>query len=553
MARGEREALQGGVGSKAWSGGAGSGMCAGPMGLRRIWGRLSLRAQAVIAVLAPCVAVAGFSSVYFPYRQNEQAERALEAEAKSLGALAAAAVAPTLRLIEDGLLGPDELDAVFEGIAAGGKSVFAAVLASNGERVVRKRGDLPGTRFLEPASGCEVDPGPTLVVRCSTRALGADGLLVAGFSKAEAQAAASRNRLTGVWSLVVAVLGGLLLAALLSGALVVPVRQVTRAAQEVAAGDISVAPLEVSAAAEIRSMASSFNDMLLHLRTVVTQMVSLTGRLSGASLGLMGAAEEHEKVSAHQASYAEQIGAAFEELTRTAEQISRSAEVVEESARKTQSFVMEARGVVEEVITSTASIRAESKDLADAVIRLNKELNEVATISRTINAIAARSDVLALNAALEGTRAGEVGRGFSKVAGEMRRLAEMVGESSRNIGGIVERVQESSSTAVKRAHSGLSASDRGVEVADRASKAFREIEEVAASTSRAALQISVASKQQKVSSEEAVQGARNVANLVNDGVAATQRSSHIAQDLKGVATALADVTRKFRVSGPGPA
>jgi methyl-accepting chemotaxis protein len=186
--------------------------------------------------------------------------------------------------------------------------------------------------------------------------------------------------------------------------------------------------------------------------------------------------------------------------------------------------------------------------VAEAIQRLNADLHQVSRIAQLINQIAERSDLLALNAALEGTKAGEVGRGFSLVAAEMRKLAESVAASARDIGRIVEKVGESGSSAVAKALVGVETSDRGMAVAEQASAVFLRISELARGTSEAAQQISVATRQQRQSSEQAVDGARNVADLVKQGVDATGRTTRIAQDLEAVAQALAAVTGRFKVN-----
>jgi methyl-accepting chemotaxis protein len=85
-------------------------------------------------------------------------------------------------------------------------------------------------------------------------------------------------------------------------------------------------------------------------------------------------------------------------------------------------------------------------------------------------------------------------------------------------------------------------------VAEQASSLFQRISELARGTTEAAQQISVATRQQRQSSEQAVDGARNVADLVKQGVDATGRTTKIAQDLEAVARALAAVTGRFKVN-----
>ncbi len=532
-----------------------------------MWGKLSLRVQAAVAVLLPCVAVAVFTSWYFPQRLNEQAGQAIERQARSIGVLAVANAAPTMRLIRDGLANPDELDAVFAGVRAGGNidhvgalvvapetvvadsgHRYVTVKADPGKVAVQVRGDLPPGRYEVPTEGkCEVERATSLWVRCAAKDQDYTAMIVAEISLSELTDAERRNQTVGIWVLLMTVVGGLALAFFFSGALAGPIGMVTRMARTVAGGDVSIEQLRVTGSGEVTSMADSVNEMLGNLKVLVKQMVSLTDRLGGAAQGLITASSDQEHVTSQQSAYAQEIAATFEELSRTAEMIQASTDVVEQAAVRTSGAVDEARAVVNEMVGGITEIRRESKEVADAITRLNTDLQQVSRIAQVIKQVADRSDLLALNAALEGTKAGEVGRGFSLVAAEMRKLAENVAVSARDIGRLVESVQASGDQAVAKAREGVGASDRGVAVAEKASAVFQQIVELSRGTKEAAQQIAIATRQQKQSSEQAVQGARNVADLVKQGVDATSRSTKIAHDLKSAVAALSDVTKRFKV------
>jgi len=518
------------------------------------WGRLSLRWQVAVAILVPCTMLPIFSSIYFPSRMNAAAEKALERRARSLGIVASSELGPLAALVAIQLARPSDMDNILTGFERLKDVPFAVVLGTDGT-TMRSMGEVPGDAFEPPQQGdCAFDrPGPSLLqMRCALRDQHGTlvGVLATAFRRDDLIRAKDDNWTVGLLSFLMAVMAGVLLAFLFSRRLTEPVAMVTRAAREVASGDVTVPHLRIAGAGEIGSMANSFNEMLGNLRVLVTQMVSLTGRLASASQGLIGVSHDQERVTGQQAAYAQQIAATFEELSRTAEQISRSTDVVESAARRTNEAVEEARTVFGEVASGIANVRDESTAVADAITKLNQDLHEVSKIAQVINQVAERSDLLALNAALEGTKAGEVGRGFSLVAAEMRKLAEHVSASARDIGRIVDTVQESGSEAVAKAQMGVMASDQGVKVTEQAGAVFQRIVELARGTSEAAQQISIATRQQRQASDQAVAGARNVADMVRQGADATGRTTEIAQDLQAVARALSELTGKFKVEEP---
>ncbi|MFP2907347.1 methyl-accepting chemotaxis protein [Pyxidicoccus sp. 3LFB2] len=522
-----------------------------------MWGRLSLRMQVAIAVLVPCLAVAVFCGVYFPRQQQAASMEQLEKRVRVVGLLVARhPVVLAADTTSSSQLRLDEVLSLLEVRDAASESPgftvhYQALFGQDGN-VAHSRGELP--RYVQEllqqkvaAGSCESSRSPDdkeVVVRCAS----GSSLYVAGFGTEEAMSSLRDLKWDALLGLAGALGLGLLLALLISHNIVEPVSRVTDVARDVTRGDMSRAELDVPATGEVRLMAQSFNQMLGTLRATVMELVSRTEQLSGASRGLLGASADQEHVISQQAAYAQQIAATFEELSRTAEQISSSTEVVESSARRTHEAVAEAMAVVAQVVAGINDIRTESKGVADAIVGLNQDLQQVSKIAQVINQVAERSDLLALNAALEGTKAGEVGRGFSLVAAEMRKLAENVSASARDIARIVEKVQDSGEEAASKARVGMATSDRGVEVAEQASSVFQRIVELARGTSEAARQITIATRQQRQSSEQAVQGARNVAELVKQGVDATGRTTRIAQDLQAVAEGLTAVTSRFKTT-----
>jgi methyl-accepting chemotaxis protein len=511
-----------------------------------MWSRLSLRWQVALAVLVPSIVISVLSSLAFPPQQVAIGLQRLKARAHAVGLLAQEQVEGILALPE-----PERaarLEKLFSQVERGGDDVeFQAVYAPGGTAVLQRGQVPPEHKGFKVTEGCAESAMPgSVLVRCML----ADGSsYVLGFNTAVVHKEVRTFMLPGFAVFGGAALLGLALAFFIGRAITEPVSKMMEAAREVAKGDVSRSQLDVTTAAgEVRLMAQSFSAMLSTLRGTVAELVSRTEQLSSASRGLTGASADQEHVISQQAAYAQQIAATFEELSRTAEQISSSTEVVESSARRTHEAVAEAMAVVAQVVAGINDIREESKGVANAIVGLNQDLQQVSKIAQVINQVAERSDLLALNAALEGTKAGEVGRGFSLVAAEMRKLAENVSASARDIARIVEKVQDSGEEAATKARVGMATSDRGVEVAEQASSVFERIVELARGTSEAARQITIATRQQRQSSEQAVQGARNVAELVKQGVDATGRTTRIAQDLQAVAEGLTAVTARFKVA-----
>ncbi|HEU4727851.1 MAG TPA: methyl-accepting chemotaxis protein, partial [Kofleriaceae bacterium] len=138
-----------------------------------------------------------------------------------------------------------------------------------------------------------------------------------------------------------------------------------------------------------------------------------------------------------------------------------------------------------------------------------------------------RSDLLALNASLEGTRAGDAGRGFTLVAAEMRKLAERVMASVGDIKQLVADVRGSIATTIM-------VTEESAKLAD--------------GTTESARQISLVTQQQSSGTEQAAHSMRDVASMLTQSLSATQQMRALAGNLKGQAEQLTSIVARFRIS-----
>jgi methyl-accepting chemotaxis protein len=160
-------------------------------------------------------------------------------------------------------------------------------------------------------------------------------------------------------------------------------------------------------------------------------------------------------------------------LVRVASELLSAAREQETSMAQGASAVAETRRTIEMLVASAQKIaescsavlgNAEStyngmRHITDCINELNIHAEKVAEILAAIMQVADRTDLLALNAALEGTKAGDAGKGFTLVAGEMRRLAENVMESVNAIRALMKDVRTASQKAVQASHDGTNLSE----------------------------------------------------------------------------------------------
>jgi len=224
-------------------------------------------------------------------------------------------------------------------------------------------------------------------------------------------------------------------------------------------------------------------------RTVASPVREAALDLDRVALELVATARQQEASSAEEA-------AAVTETRR-------SMELLFESAQQIASQSSEVLGNAERTVHG-------SQQISTRIDQLNSHAEKVGEVLATIMNIADRADLLALNASLEGTKAGEVGKGFILVAAEMRRLAENVMASAAEIRALMKEMRQASQSAVEASQSGIVSSD---------------------ATTGSAREIARVTQQQRQSTEQVIASMTEMQEVLRVNIEAVQRSTQSAHKL----------------------
>lgn len=267
-----------------------------------------------------------------------------------------------------------------------------------------------------------------------------------------------------------------------------------------------------------------------------SQLVELLGRLGHAAGDLSGATGA---LSGHAGGRVQNLDAASSttgELARSARDIAANAQRVSELAKETFTAARVGRDGADGFMAAMVQVREGNQAIADSVVRLNKRVQQVGKIIEFINGIADKSDLLALNAELEGNKAGEVGRGFSLVAAEMRRLAESVMQSTREIGGLIDEIRDATNAAVMATEAGVKATDAGGALAQKVGEGLSRIVDYANQSADAMQSISLATSQQQAGTDQLV-------GAMSEIVQSTDASGHASRDMRAAHDQLISLAR----------
>lgn len=228
---------------------------------------------------------------------------------------------------------------------------------------------------------------------------------------------------------------------------------------------------------------------------VVAIVGETVGRIEDSAQDQVTSATQLGAGMQEQAATSNEVAAAAREIARHADLVQKAAAEAVAAAEAGRQSLVDAAGGMERIEERTQAV-------ADRILRLSELVGQIQRVTGLIGGVADRSDLLALNAAVEGARAGDAGRGFGVVAGEMRRLAEHVSQSAKEIGDLVTEVQRSTHAAVLSTEEDQKAVREGKRVVASASERFDEIVSRARGSATAGGQIADATQQQSTASEQ---------------------------------------------------
>jgi twitching motility protein PilJ len=275
------------------------------------------------------------------------------------------------------------------------------------------------------------------------------------------------------------------------------------------------------------AIADSINYAVDALRGLVQTINKSAIQLDGAARQTTALAQHLAKASNAQS---KQIGSATESVTEMAaftEEVSGNAERAADVARHSVDVAHKGGDAVRRTIDGMNTIRETIQETSKRIKRLGESSQEIGNIVELINDIAEQTNILALNASIQASMAGEAGRGFAVVADEVQRLAERAANATKQIEVLVRTIQADTNEAVVSMERSTTDVVGGALLAENAGAALEEIEQVSNQIASLVQNISASAHQQSGAAQNItrnMQVLREISTQTADSTSATSLS-----------------------------
>ncbi|GIU54250.1 methyl-accepting chemotaxis protein [Shewanella sp. KT0246] len=334
---------------------------------------------------------------------------------------------------------------------------------------------------------------------------------------------------------------------LLNVSITSPINAAIAAMEDIAQGEGDLSRrLDNSGKDEVAKMADAFNDFVIKIAAVVSELKPLGKELDTDAQHLLVAVEESNQSAELIHSETQSVATAVNQMLATTNDMAQNTYQAADGANNVKQQAQQSHTFMQETVHETDLLVTELKNAENVTHDLGKSSAEISSILDTIGGIADQTNLLALNAAIEAARAGEYGRGFAVVADEVRALATRTQASTNEINKIITNIHDGVELVIK---SNTETQEQSIQLQSKAiqsQEAMTEILAVIATISDMNTQLASATEEQSQVTEEINRNITTISELTEIAVRTNETNSHAAQSLQIISQNVTENLGQFK-------
>jgi methyl-accepting chemotaxis protein len=287
------------------------------------------------------------------------------------------------------------------------------------------------------------------------------------------------------------------------------------------------------ALAALATLAAIVTSVLL-TRNLRRQIGTAVGQVQTSSAELEAVATQQATGAREEATAMSEITTTINELLVTSRQIAESAQRVAQIAAQTAGAASAGDNTIEQANASIAAIRHQVDQIVAHMLELGEKSQQIGTVLEIVSELSEQTNILAINATIEASGAGESGRRFAVVADEIRKLSDRVAGSTKEVRRFIDDVRTAVNTTVMATETGSKAVDAGSRQFSQVAASFEQIGSLVATTTEAAREIELSTKQQSTAVEQVNVAVTDVAQATRATEAGSTQTQQTASQLAGL-------------------
>lgn len=315
-------------------------------------------------------------------------------------------------------------------------------------------------------------------------------------------------------------------------------------AKDISKGDLTA---QVTLQSEEDVLGKSLQTMIKKLNQLTEEISEAILFLSTASNEIASATHQLSSSAAETATSISETTTTIEEVKQTSQMANKKAKHVSDTAKKTSDLSEEGKNATHDMSNVIAEIHKQMSLIADTMVRLNEQSQAVGTIISTVEDLAHQTNLLAVNASIEASKAGEQGKGFSVVAQEVKLLANQSKQATSQVKIILNDIQKAASEAVMATELGSKAVELGVKKTSAASESIIHLAQMITEASQAASQITAVSSQQLVGMEQASIAMENIKSASSQNVESAKSLKESVTSMQKLGGRLKQLIGQFKL------